>query len=274
MTRWPSVVRSVVQHVKLGRAKRSVPMLRRRWISSSSQSSRGTTVTERSPRPTTSLTTCSSVPAEVWPRWRRLLESQSPTTAICGCGPIRCGGRLRDGACRCPDRQTAVFGRPVRDPSPGRSAALTAAFGTELTAGELHGLKDGRGDSPPLRLSWLRRALEKRLPRESDLVPMPAAKGSASHTREIPSQPGSRGTRSARGAQVDDLHRVGAWSQASRAVWMTAKEGPGMQPREPGQASNHRKPSRPVTQSAKVRRLIRPCPTPAEPHAGGELSRS
>jgi hypothetical protein len=199
MTRWPSVVRSVVQHVKLGRAKRSVPMLRRRWISSSSQSSRGTTVTERSPRPTTSLTTCSSVPAEVWPRWRRLLESQSPTTAICGCGPIRCGGRLRDGACRCPDRQTAVFGRPVRDPSPGRSAALTAAFGTELTAGELHGLKDGRGDSPPLRLSWLRRALEKRLPRESDLVPMPAAKGSASHTREIPSQPGSRGTRSARG---------------------------------------------------------------------------
>ena len=53
---------------------------------------------------------------------------------------------------------------PKLDPRPGRSAALTAAFGTELTAGELHGLKDGRGDSPPLRLSWLRRALEKRLP--------------------------------------------------------------------------------------------------------------
>ena len=54
--------------------------------------------------------------------------------------------------------RVAPHDRPAGDPPPGRSAALTAAFGTEVTAGELHGFKDGRGDSRPLRLSWLRRA--------------------------------------------------------------------------------------------------------------------
>src|SRR5665811_336521 len=127
MSRWPSVARSVVQHVKLGLAKSSAPMLRRRWISSNSQNSRGTTATERSPRPKTSLTTCSSVPVGACPRWRRLLMSQSLTTAICGCGKSRCGGgRLRDGAC-----QPGPANGGVRSPGQGpvvTQRALYAAF--------------------------------------------------------------------------------------------------------------------------------------------------
>src|SRR5664280_2969822 len=99
------------------------------------------------------------------------------------------------------------YGHPGREPisrlggpRPGRSAAPTAASGTETTAGERHVSRmDGDSQPPDEPFSSLRRALVKRLPHE----PGPDAPRRGARppgTGENPSPAGSRGTRSARGA--------------------------------------------------------------------------